>query len=147
LKKNFGLEVGFSDHTGESVAACMALALGATWFEKHFTTDRTQEGFDHAYAMEEAGFTKYVADLHEAETAMKPKDEKISDAERYTRKRARRSLYASRDIKAGEIIRDEDVLIVRPEAIMNADDIDLIVGKKAATDLKQHEAFAIEKVK
>jgi sialic acid synthase SpsE len=147
LKQKFGTEVGFSDHTGESVAACMALALGATWFEKHFTTDRTQEGFDHAYAMEEEGFKKYVSDLRAAEIAMMPKSEKISDEERYTRKRARRSLYASRDIKAGELIKDEDVLCVRPEGIMNADDIGLLIGKKASVDIKQHEAFALEKVK
>jgi N,N'-diacetyllegionaminate synthase len=147
LRKNFGLEVGFSDHTGESVAACMALALGATWFEKHFTTDRTQQGFDHAYAMEEEGFAKYISDLRAAETAMAPKDEKISDAERYTRKRARRSLYASRDIKAGEMIRDEDILCVRPEGIMNADDIDLLIGKKAVAEIKQHEAFSLDKIK
>src|SRR5690606_28483113 len=36
LKNQFGLEVGFSDHTGDSVAAVAAMALGATWFEKHF---------------------------------------------------------------------------------------------------------------
>jgi sialic acid synthase SpsE len=147
LKNKFGVEVGFSDHTGESIAACMALALGATWFEKHFTTDRTQEGFDHAYAMEEEGFAKYVADIRAAEEALKPKDEKISDAERYTRKRARRSLYAARDIQAGQVITDDDVLVVRPEGIMNADDIDLIVGKTAAVALKQHEPFSLEKVK
>lgn len=146
LKKTFGTEVGFSDHTGESTAACMALALGATWFEKHFTTDRTQEGFDHAYAMEEEGFTKYVSDIRAAEIAMQPKDEKISDAERYTRKRARRSLYASRNIKSGEVITDDLILCVRPEGIMNADDIDLIVGKKAVKDIGQYEPFALEKV-
>lgn len=147
LKNTFGLEVGFSDHTGESTAACMALALGATWFEKHFTTDRTQKGFDHAYAMEEDGFTQYVADIRAAEKALLPKNEKISEAEYYTRKRARRSLYASRDIKAGELIKDEDVLCVRPEGIMNADDIYLIVGSKATVDMKQNEPFSLEKVK
>lgn len=147
LKNTFGFEVGFSDHTGDSIAAVMALAMGATWFEKHFTSDRTQKGFDHAYAMEEAGFTQYVADIRAAEQALIPKSEKITDAEMYTRKRARRSLYAAREIKAGEIIRDEDVLCVRPEGIMNADDIDLIIGKAASGDIKQHEAFSIEKVK
>lgn len=147
LKRTFGTEVGFSDHTGESIAACMALALGATWFEKHFTTDRTQEGFDHAYAMEEEGFTRYVADIRAAEVAMQPVSDKISDAERYTRKRARRSLYASRKIAAGQVIADDDVLCVRPEGIMNADDIDLIVGKKAAKDIDQYEPFSPEKVK
>ncbi len=146
LKDTFGLEVGFSDHTGESTAACMALALGATWFEKHFTTDRTQKGFDHAYAMEEDGFTKYVTDIRAAEKALVPKSDKISEAEYYTRKRARRSLYAARDIKAGEIIKDEDVLCVRPEGIMNADDIYLIIEKKASVDIKQNQPFSLEKV-
>jgi N,N'-diacetyllegionaminate synthase len=146
LKNTFGLEVGFSDHTSESTAACMALALGATWFEKHFTTDKTQKGFDHAYAMEEEGFTKYVADIRAAEKALMPKDEKISEAELYTRKRARRSLYAARDIKAGEVIKDEDVLCVRPEGIMNADDIYLVIGEKASIDIKQNEPFSLEKL-
>lgn len=146
LKNAFGFEVGFSDHTGSSTAAVMALALGATWFEKHFTTDKTQEGFDHAYAMEEDGFTTYVNDIRAAEQALIPREEKISDAERYTRKRARRSLYAKRPIKAGEVIKDEDILCVRPEGILNADDIDLIVGKTAKADLEQYEAFSFEKI-
>lgn len=147
LINNFGFEVGFSDHTGNSIAAVMAYALGARWFEKHFTTDRTQEGFDHAYAMEENGFVEYVSDIRAAETALTASNQKLTDAERYTRKRARRSLYASRAIKAGEIIRDEDVLCVRPEGILNADDIDLVIGKIATTDFKQYEPFSFEKIK
>ncbi len=101
LINKFGFPVGYSDHTGTSHAACMAMAKGATWFEKHFTADRTQEGFDHAYAMEEDGLTEYVSDLRKAEKALIIPSEKISDAERYTRQRARRSLYAKHNIKAG----------------------------------------------
>lgn len=146
LKNNFGFPIGFSDHTGDSVASCLALVKGATWFEKHFTADHTQEGFDHAYAMEEAGFTKYVEDLYSALEALEKKEIKITDAEKYTRKRARRSLYASRNILRGETIRDEDVLVVRPEGIMDADDINLIVGRITTSDIKQYEAFSLEKV-
>lgn len=142
LKDTFGFPVGYSDHTGNSIAAAMALTNGAEWFEKHFTADRTQEGFDHAYAMEEEGMTQYVKDLRDAEKALQIPEQKISDAERYTRKRARRSLYAARDIKAGSILSDEDVLIVRPEGIMDADQIDLLIGQKLKTDLKQYQAFS-----
>ncbi|SEL80307.1 N-acetylneuraminate synthase family protein [Parapedobacter koreensis] len=146
LKNLFGLEVGFSDHTGDSLAAVMALALGATWFEKHFTTDHTQEGLDHAYAMEEDGLTQYVEDIRTAEIALQPKEDKISDAERYTRKRARRSLYAARDLVPGEILKDDDVLCVRPEGILDADDIDLVIGKSVQTPIRQYEAFTFEKI-
>lgn len=146
LKDTFGFEVGYSDHTGTSHAACMAMTMGATWFEKHFTADRSQKGFDHAYAMEEKGMTDYVSDLRKAEQALIPREKKISDAERYTRKRARRSLYAARDLSAGTILTDADVLIVRPEGVMNADQIDLLIGQVLKVDLKQHAAFALEHI-
>ncbi len=147
LLDEFGFPVGYSDHTGTSHAACMAMAKGATWFEKHFTEDKTQEGFDHAYAMEETGLTDYVSDLRKAEQALIIPENKISDAEYYTRKRARRSLYAKRDLKAGTVLTNDDVLIVRPEGIMNADQIDLIIGKELTVDLKQHAAFSTEAFK
>ncbi len=144
LKEHFGVEVGFSDHTGNSIAACMALVKGATWFEKHFTEDKAQQGFDHAYALEEAELKAYVEDLHKAQTALEEQDEKISDKERYTRKRARRSLYAARDMNVGEVIKDEDVLIVRPEGIMDADQIDELIGRKLTQPLSQHAPFSMK---
>ena len=144
LKNTFGFPVGFSDHTGNSIAACMALAKGATWFEKHFTEDHKQEGFDHAYAMEEGAMTEYVSDLHKACQALVPKEENITEAERYTRKRARRSLYANRDLQSGEIIKNEDILIVRPESVLDADQIDEVVGKRLKVPLKQYEPFRLE---
>lgn len=142
LKDTFGFEVGFSDHTPTSHAALMALASGATWFEKHFTFDKTLEGFDHSHAQDATEFKNYVADIRNAEIALQPKEEKITDAERYTRKRARRSLYASRDLPAGHVITDEDVLIVRPEGIMDADQIDILVGSALKNNLKQYQAFS-----
>lgn len=141
LKKQFNLPVGFSDHTGNSIAACMALAMGATWFEKHFTEDKTQEGLDHAYALNETELTQYVTDIRDAQTALILKEEKVSEGEKYTKKRARRSLYASKDLKSGHLITDEDVLCVRPENIMPAEQIDLLIGKILTKDIKIYSAF------
>lgn len=141
LKDCFNVEVGFSDHSGNSIAACMALQHGATWFEKHFTEDRTQKGLDHAYAMEEEGLTEYVKNLEMAAEAMRNHDKVLTEAEMLTRKRARRSLYASKDLPAGHVVRDDDVLIVRPEGEMGADEIDSLLGKTLKSDLKQYENF------
>ncbi|MGB3588947.1 MAG: N-acetylneuraminate synthase family protein [Tunicatimonas sp.] len=146
LKEEFGSEVGFSDHTGNSIAACMALVKGATWFEKHFTEDTSQAGFDHAYAMEETGLNEYVADLHNAQKALTEPTDKITDKERYTRKRARRSLYAARSMQPGEVITDDDVLIVRPEGIMDADQVDTLIGKKLTEPLAQYAPFSPETI-
>jgi sialic acid synthase SpsE len=141
LKSEFGCEVGFSDHTGDSIAACIALALGATWFEKHFTENKQQVGLDHAYAMEEEGLKQYVKDIHEAFASLQPKEDKVSDAELYTRQRARRSLYAAKELPAGHIITNADVLCVRPENIMQADEIDYVIGAKLAKKINQYEPF------
>jgi len=146
LKEEFGFEIGFSDHTATSHAACMAMTEGATWFEKHFTEDKNQEGLDHAYALNEIELTDYVTDLHKASSALEHKESKISEKEFYTRKRARRSLYAATDLKKGEIIRDEDVLCVRPENILQADQIDLVVGKTLCSDLSKFEPFNLDVV-
>lgn len=147
LKNEFGFEVGFSDHTPTSHAACMALTLGATWFEKHFTEDKMQKGLDHAYALEEHELKAYVDDLKSAFVALTPNNNKISDNEFYTRKRARRSLYASRDLTAGHILENEDVLCVRPENVMQADEIDLLIGHELKNDIKKHEPFTRDIVK
>ena len=144
LRSNFGHPVGFSDHTGNSLAACMALVKGATWFEKHYTEDRQQAGFDHAYAMEEDGLGLYVTDLHEAQQSLVERDVKLSDAELYTRKRARRSIYAARNLQSGSCLEDDDVLIVRPEGLLAADQVDLVIGARLTRNMKQYQAVRLE---
>ncbi|EKD29064.1 MAG: hypothetical protein ACD_79C00090G0004 [uncultured bacterium] len=141
LKKNFGFEVGFSDHTRGCIAACMALSLGATWFEKHFTLNRKLKGLDHAHALGEKELLQYVSDIHEARASLLLRKDKISDLENYTKKRARRSLYAAKDMQKGECLKNEDVLIVRPENIMQADYIDRIIGKKLKKNVSQYQPF------
>lgn len=141
LRSAFGLPVGLSDHTEGSIAACLALTKGVTYIEKHFTYDRKAEGFDHAYAAENEDFVKYVADIRAAEIALKASPFKITDRERETRQRARRGLYAARDLLAGSIIQDADVLIVRPESVMSADQVDAVVGRRLTRNLPAFAPF------
>jgi sialic acid synthase SpsE len=112
--------------------------------EKHYTLDRRAEGFDHAYAAEGEDFTGYVAEIRAAELALRAPAEKLGAAELYTRKRARRSLYAAGDLHAGETVRDEDVLVLRPENAMAADQIDEVVGRRLARDVRQFEPYTAD---
>jgi len=144
LKDKFGYPVGFSDHTKNSNAACMALALGATWFEKHFTESNKQQGLDHKHALEPKELKEYIKDLHDANFSLFNVSDKVSESEIFTKKRARRSLYASRDIEPGEIIQSDDVLCVRPENIMSADQIEEIIGKKIKSKIKKYDPFTLD---
>ena len=118
LREEFGYEIGLSDHTENSLAAAAAVALGVTWIEKHFTLDRTSQGFDHAYAMEPEMLTEYIQDVRAIEAAMLGSEDKVGEQEASVKVRARRGLYAARDIQPGEVIQEDDVLIVRPEAAL-----------------------------
>ena len=52
LNDVFGLPVGFSDHTKGFEIALASFAAGARILEKHFTLDKTMEGWDHAMSVE-----------------------------------------------------------------------------------------------
>ncbi len=142
LRSAFGTAVGFSDHTLGREAACIAVALGATWIEKHFTTDHTLDGLDHKHAMEPEAFAEYVKAIRSTEAAMKPKVVKIGPAEAYTRQRARRGLYVSRPLPAGHVLTNDDILIVRPESPIAADDIDITIGRTLKQPLAAFEPLS-----
>ncbi len=144
LKQAFGCEVGFSDHTESSVAAVAALALGATWFEKHMTLDRTAKGFDHAYAMEPAGLASYVSDLRQAKAALTPRVPKMGPDEASVRQRARRSLWAARDLPAGHVLTPADVLVVRPAGPLTPADLPLVLGQTLSRPVGASEAIRFQ---
>ena len=58
--RDFGLEVGFSDHSLGITAAIGAVALGATVIEKHLTLDKKALGPDHKASAEPAEFAEMV---------------------------------------------------------------------------------------
>jgi len=141
LKSAFGLSVGFSDHTENSIAAIMAVSKGVEWIEKHFTLKRTLKGFDHAYAMEPDMLKTYITDIRAAEAACKKPMLKVSDLEALVKSRARRGLYSARDINSGETIAEADILAVRPSASLSPNDAKRIIGKVAKKSISKYEPF------
>jgi len=70
LARRFNRPVGFSDHTDAGHIAPAAVALGACIVEKHFTTDRSRRGPDHAFALEPGDLARMVAQIREVEHAL-----------------------------------------------------------------------------
>jgi len=66
LIKSYGSKVrgiGYSGHHLGIAADVAAFTLGADWFERHFTLDRTWKGTDHAASLEPDGMRRVVRDL------------------------------------------------------------------------------------
>lgn len=62
--------LGFSGHHNGIAADIAALSLGARYFERHFTLDRTLKGTDHAASLEPQGLKKLVRDINNVDLAL-----------------------------------------------------------------------------
>ncbi len=95
LKETYGNDVkaiGFSGHHLGIAVDIAALALGATYFERHFTLDRTWKGTDHAASLEPQGLQKLARDLRQTYLALQYKPKEILDIEEVQRKKLKRLL-------------------------------------------------------
>src|SRR5690606_12710174 len=101
LKKQFGLPVGYSDHTQGIYAAVAAVATGATVIEKHLTLDNTQAGPDHAMSLSPDVFKQMVDAIREVELSLIPHTNGVP-CEQENKRPARKSLVALKPIAAGE---------------------------------------------
>jgi sialic acid synthase SpsE len=144
LKQTFGFPVGLSDHSESSLSGAMAISMGAEWIEKHFTLDRRAEGFDHAYAMEPENLAQFIRDMRISQEACLRQNVKVGSKEAEVKKAARRSIYAARDINAGETLKEQDVRIVRPEGALRPNDYILVAGKTAKRPIRQNEPLSLD---
>lgn len=90
IKDLYGTDVkgiGFSGHHLGIAVDIAALALGATYFERHFTLDRTWKGTDHAASLEPQGLQKLARDLRQCYLALHSKEKEILDIEAVQRKK------------------------------------------------------------
>lgn len=110
----FGVPVGWSDHTVGSISAVAAVALGATILEKHVTVDRGLPGPDHAASEDPASFEAYVSDARAAASVLGDGVKRAQVVEQGNRVHARRSYHARRDLQPGDVVGDEDVVLLRP---------------------------------
>lgn len=93
LKKEYGnivKAIGFSGHHNGIAVDIAALTLGATYFERHFTLNRTWKGTDHAASLEPDGMRRLVRDIRNVEKALQYKSKEILDIEEVQRKKLKR---------------------------------------------------------
>lgn len=82
--------IGFSGHHLGIAADIAALALGAQYFERHFTLDRTWKGTDHAASLEPDGLRRLIRDLNHVSLGLTYKKEEILDVEKSQRAKLKR---------------------------------------------------------
>jgi N-acetylneuraminate synthase len=114
MRETFGVPTGLSDHSRDPlIGPLAAVALGANVIEKHLTLSNNLPGPDHAYALEPAEFATMVAAVRNVEQALGNGIKVMQSVEQELRQFARRSIYAVRSIKKGEVLTADNVSVLR----------------------------------
>lgn len=146
IRQAFDVMVGFSDHTIGTVAATGAVALGAKVIEKHFTLDKNLPGPDHWFSSDPKGLSQLVQTIRYAEKSLGNCVIKPTPKEMETRKIARRSIVAARDIRKGGIITPEVLSVKRPGTGLPPKFIRYVLKKEAKINIRKNELITFEKI-
>jgi len=139
IGNTFDIAYGYSDHTLDIEVDIAAVAMGASVIEKHFTLDKTMEGPDHKASLEPDELKKMVKAIRNIEKALGSSIKKPSNSEKPNMDIARKSIVASRSIKKGEILNEDNLAIKRPGNGINPMQWDEIVGSIAQKDYIEDE--------
>lgn len=134
--RRFRIPVGLSDHSMGHFSASAAIALGASIIEKHFCLSREIENPDASFSMTPSEFQEMVQNVRRMETAVGVPVYGVSKQEESSMV-FRRSIFAVKDIKAGEVFTEENIRIIRPGYGLKPKYIKDVLGMNAAVDLER----------
>ena len=139
IRDEFGLAVGYSDHTLGSTAAITAVALGATMIEKHFTLDKHQAGPDHRASLEPDELKSYVQAIRDVASSLGDGVKAPSASERKNIDIARKSIVAARRIGKGETLSVDNMTFKRPGTGRQPAEFFDLLGTPASRDYEEDE--------
>lgn len=145
MAARYGVRVGLSDHTMGADVAIAAVALGATMVEKHFILDRAIGGPDAAFSMQQDEFAAMVQSIRNVEKALGTVAYKL-DPSTIKGREFSRSLYVAEDIKAGDVITEQNVCSVRPGYSLAPKFLPEIIGKRIKVDKKIGDRISLSDI-
>lgn len=134
--------IGYSDHSLGIIAGPLAVALGATWLEKHFTLDNAMEGPDHHFSIDPQTMTAYIEAVRRTEAMLGSGVKAPIGPEHDIRIVGRRYLTTMVGVLQGDRIdasniapRRIDASKVDPADLLGSDQAGRIAGWRATRDL------------
>lgn len=141
-------KIGLSDHTMDTVIPSLAVSLGATIIEKHFTLDRTLSGPDHKFAMMPDELNEMIKNIRTAELSMLGSRTSAITQSEQSFSKAMRSVVAKTKINAGELFTENNTTTKRPmlDYSIPANRYYDVIGKVAVEDIVEDEIITYSKV-
>lgn len=155
MRRKLGRPIGYSDHAGplSNAATLGAVTLGACVIERHITDSQDGNSNDDKNSMTIEQFKHMVEEVRSLEASLSGSGEKkpISAPSRpvdeIKERGTRRSLYAVRNIKAGERIEESMLITLRPMRGIEPKDLGKVIGKKAIRNIAARSPITTKDIK
>lgn len=145
FKKETHIPIGYSDHTEGSYALEIAVAMGAEILEFHFTDSREGKEFrDHKVSLTRDEVQELIKKISHIKALQGDGIKTCREVEEHHHLSFRRGAYLNKDMKAGEIIKVEDLVYLRPNHGIDARDYQKLIGKKLKVNYIKHNKLSWE---
>jgi N,N'-diacetyllegionaminate synthase len=139
----FNVAYGYSDHTASLTLPSAAVALGASVVEKHLTLDQRLDGPDHQASLSPEQFREMVNRIREVEMGLGLPEKITTKEELVNKKFVRKSIVASKDIRAGDLFSEDNLTSRRPASGIPVSSWDNVVGLVAPQNFQEGELIWI----
>jgi len=133
------MPIGFSDHTRGTLASTLALALGACFFEKHFTLDHNLSGPDHWFSEDPRGLESWAKNIKKSKTFLGSFIITPTKKEENMKKIARRSIVSLRKINKRDKLSNKNIGLRRPGTGFNSKFFKKIKGLTASKNISKNK--------
>jgi N-acetylneuraminate synthase/N,N'-diacetyllegionaminate synthase len=142
MRQRYGLTTGYSNHVIETEAVLAAVALGAQLIEVHFTDRKSDRTFrDHSLSFEPQELAALVQSIRRVRESLGSYDKRPQPSEEPSRAAIRKGLVAARDLAAGTVLAEDDIMYARPATEFAARERPAVVGGTLRADLKRGQVI------
>lgn len=146
LSRAFSVPVGLSDHSRERLAVPLALALGASLYERHFVLAENDGSIDADVSATPDQLAAIVEEAALVQRVLGDGRKVCLPAEAVNREASRRSLYATRDLRPGDVIEESSFIALRPCRGVDAGRWRELLGRRVARPVSRGAAFTHEDI-
>ena len=146
LKKMFKCKIGLSDHSKDSRIAMASIAAGAEVIEKHIALSNQKKGLDIEFSIKGKEIKKFRDSINFAYSLLGKKNFYRNKTENKS-KIFRRSIFAVKDIKKGEIFSKLNIKRIRPNYGLPPVYFEKILGKKSPKNIKKENPIRYDVLK
>ena len=126
LKKRFKhASIGLSDHTNDIYSSIVSIGLGVSIIEKHYNIGNVKTP-DSSFSIDEKMLRTLKKTSVDIYSSLKKKNIKISKKNFFFR----RSIFAKKNLKKGDVITDKNITSLRPVIGIKSEKFFDIIGRK-----------------